>query len=91
MSSSHRFEINYLFNNEPRAQVVQRDSDEFPLGAVVQYLVALHYDGLLGSQPLPAADASTQQALQQAAAFGISDIRVSKLTRVLTPGHYRQP
>ncbi|MES2821821.1 MAG: hypothetical protein V4812_22840 [Pseudomonadota bacterium] len=91
MPSTHRFEINYLFNNQPLAQVVERDSEEFPQAEVTRYLVALHRGDGEKSPSIPIADAAPEQVMEQAQALGLSDIRVSRLKRVLTPGHYRQP
>ena len=91
MPSQHRFEINYLFNSEPRAQVVERDRERFPQAEVARYLIALHHADAESGLLMPGAEADEARVLEQAEVLGISDIRVSQLNRVRTPGHYRQP
>lgn len=94
----HKFEINYLYQSEPRVQIVDLENERFPHGKAALYLIGLHAGANGDAAPaatLPAANASEEELLAQAQKFGISDIRVTKLVRThkpgTSPGHYQQP
>ena len=89
----HKFEINYLFQNEPRVQIAELKRERFPHGEAARYLITLHYGA--DDALLPAANADEQTQLNQAQALGISSIRVTKLVHEhkpgTSPGHCQQP
>ncbi len=88
----HKFEINYLYQGEPRVQIAELDCERLPHGKAALYLMELHADA---DDILSMANASEEQLLAYAQKFGISDIRVTKLMRThkpgTSPGHYQQP
>ncbi len=94
-SHQHKFEINYIYKNDPRAQIVEADSERFPRERAARYLMELHQADAENSLVMPAPDASEEELLRQAQIVGITDIRVTKLVREhepgTTPGHYQQP
>jgi hypothetical protein len=95
--SSHKFEINYIFQNDPRVQIVESDEDRMSQGSAARHLIELHNGDAENSLVMPDADADADEAkiLEQAEVIGITDIRVTKLIREhkpgTTPGHYQQP
>ena len=81
--SSHTFEINYIYQNDPRAETYDADVDSLSQGEAAWHLIQLHN-----------ADADEAQLLEQAEVMGITDIRVTRVHKHEkgdTPGHYKQP
>ena len=81
--SSHTFEINYIYQNDPRAETYDADVDSLSQGEAARHLIQLHN-----------ADADEAQLLEQAEVMGITDIRVTRVHKHEkgdTPGHYKQP
>jgi len=91
MSSRHKFEINYLYRNEPHNRIVESDDERLDTHFAALRLIALHHADAENSLVMPAVDASPEEIIKQAEVLGITDIRVSKLGRLHTPGHYQQP
>ncbi len=91
---SHTFEINYIYQNDPRAETYDVDADSLSQGEAARHLIKLHNGDAENSLVMPKAGADEAQLLEQAEVMGITDIRV---TRVLkqekgeTPAHYKQP
>ena len=93
--SSHKFEVNYIFNNDPRVQIIESDEDRMSQASAARHLIELHNGDAENSLVMPEAGADEGQVLEQAAVIGITDIRVTKLVHEhepgTTPGHYQQP
>lgn len=93
--SSHKFEINYIFQNDPRHHIIESDEESMTQGRAARHLLELHNGDAENSLVMPEANADEAKILEQAEVIGITDIRVSKLTREheagTTPGHYQQP
>lgn len=98
LAQRHTFEINYLYRNDPRVEIVEAQSDRFPAGSAARHLLHVHEGGEAFQA---AADDDhellddEQTALDQAGRAGITDIRVTRLEHThnagTTPGHYQQP
>ena len=81
--SSHTFEINYIYQNDPRAETYDADVDSLSQGEAARHLIQLHN-----------ADAENSLVMPKADAMGITDIRVTRMHKHEkgdTPGHYKQP
>lgn len=98
MFKHNRFEVNYLYHSEPRSQIIEADDAEhYSHGRAARYLVELHcaQTGQSIEALMPEPDADEESLLEQAKAFGISDIRVTRLVHEnksdKVPGHYQQP
>ncbi|MFX1709128.1 hypothetical protein [Stutzerimonas stutzeri] len=94
--SSHTFEINYIYQNDPRAETYDADVDVDSLsqGEAARHLIQLHNADAENSLVMPKADADEAQLLEQAEVMGITDIRVTRVHKHEkgdTPGHYKQP
>jgi hypothetical protein len=93
--SSHRFEVNYIFQNDPRAQIIESDEERMSQGSAARHLIELHNGDAENSLVMPDAEADEGKLLEQAEVMGITDIRVTKLLHEHdsgnTPGHYQQP
>ena len=92
--SSHTFEINYIYQNDPRAEIYDAAVDSLSQGEAARHLIELHNGDAENGLLMPAADADEAQLLQQAQVMGITDIRVTRVhkhPRGATPGHYKQP
>lgn len=93
--SSHRFEVNYIFQNDPRNQIIESEEDRMSQASAARHLIELHNGDAENNLVMPEADASDDKVLEQAEVIGISDIRVTKLLHEhdsdKTPGHYQQP
>lgn len=89
--SSHTFEINYIYQNDPRAETYDADVDSLSQGEAAWHLIQLHNADAENSLVMPKAEA---QLLEQAEVLGITDIRVTRVHKHEkgdTPGHYKQP
>lgn len=92
--SSHTFEINYIYQNDPRAVTYDADVDSLSQGAAARHLIELHNGDAENSLVMPDADADEARLLEQAEVMDITDIRVTcvhKQEKGETPGHYKQP
>lgn len=93
--SSHKFEINYIFQNDPRAHIIESENDQMSQASAARHLIELHNGDAENSLVMPEANADEGKVLEQAEVIGISDIRVTKLIHEhkpgTTPGHYQQP
>ena len=92
--SSHTFEINYIYQNDPRAETYDADVDSLSQGEAARHLIQLHNADAENSPVMPKADADEAQLLEQAEVLGITDIRVTRVHKHEkgdTPGHYKQP
>lgn len=93
--SPHKFEVNYIFQNDPRVQIIESEEDRMSQGSAARRLIELHNGDAENSLVMPEAGADEAKLLEQAEVIGISDIRVTKLIREhkpgTTPGHYQQP
>lgn len=93
MIKDHKFEINYIFHNQPMADVLDAEHETMTQHDAAHYLLEKHRQGL-GSEAPPAADAKPEDILHFARDHGITDIRVSKVhshPKGDAPGHYQQP
>ncbi|MCQ4312536.1 hypothetical protein NAV33_11590 [Pseudomonas stutzeri] len=92
---SHKFEVNYIFQNDPRVQIIESGEDRMSQGRAARHLIELHNGDAENSLVMPDADADEGKLLEQAEVMGITDIRVTKLIHEhkpgTTPGHYQQP
>ena len=96
--SSHTFEINYIYQNDPRAETydadVDVDVDSLSQGEAARHLIELHNADAENSLVMPKADADEAQLLEQAEVMGITDIRVTRVPKQdkgETPAHHKQP
>ena len=93
--SSHKFEINYIFKNDPRHHIIESDEEGMSQGSAARHLLELHNGDAENSLVMHDADAGEAKILEQAEVIGITDIRVTKLVHDnepgTTPGHYQQP
>ncbi|RJG14368.1 hypothetical protein D3879_07715 [Pseudomonas cavernicola] len=87
MSSQHRFEINYRYQDEPHTRIVESDAGRLDAHLAALRLIALHHADAENSLLMPAAGASPEDILEQAEVLGISGIRVNKLPHA----HKQQP
>ncbi len=90
--SSHTFEINYIYQNDPRAATY--DVDSLSQGEAARHLIELHNADAENSLVMPKADADEAQLLEQAEVLGITDIRVTRVPKQdkgETPAHHKQP
>lgn len=91
---SHTFEINYIYQNDPRAETYDVDADSLSQGEAARHLIELHNGDAENSLVMPKAGADEAQLLEQAEVMGITDIRVTRVPkqeRGETPAHYKQP
>ena len=90
-----KFEVNYLYQNDPRAEVFDSHEESLSQANAARRLIELHQGDAENSLAMPAADADDEEVLEQAGILGITDIRVTRLVHEQepgsTPGHYRQP
>lgn len=93
--SSHKFEVNYIFQNDPRVQIIESEDERMSQGSAARHLIELHNGDAENSLVMPEASADEAKLLEQAEVIGITDIRVTKLVHEhkpgTTPGHYQQP
>lgn len=92
--SSHTFEINYIYRNDPRAEIYDAEVDSLSQGAAARHLIQLHNGDAENSLVMPKADADEAQLIEQAEVMGITDIRVTRVHKHEkgdTPAHYKQP
>jgi len=91
--SSHKFEVSYIFQNDPHAQIVESDQDTLSRSDAARHLLA-HHKAEAGDAPITS-ESDADELLRQAEALGITDIRVTRLVHEhepgTTPGHYQQP
>jgi len=91
----HKFEVNYIFQNDPRAQIIEADEDSLSQGEAARRLIEHHNADAENSLVMPDAQADETELLRQAEVVGITDIRVTRLDHEhesgTTPGHYQQP
>jgi len=90
--SSHTFEINYIYQNDPHAETC--DADSLSQGEAARHLIQLHNADAEDSLVMPKADADEARLLEQAEVMGITDIRVTRVPKQdkgETPAHYKQP
>jgi putative ribosome biogenesis GTPase RsgA len=91
----HKFEINYIYRNDPHAKVIDAEADRFSRSEAARYLIQLHEGDAENKLVMPDADAGEEELLQRAETVGITDIRVTRLEHDhkegTTPGHYQQP
>ncbi len=91
---SHTFEINYIYQNDPRAETYDVDADSLSQGEAARHLIELHNGDAENSLVMPKAGADEAQLLEQAEVMGIIDIRVTRVRKQEkgeTPAHYKQP
>lgn len=91
---SHTFEINYIYQNDPRAEIYDVDADSLSQGEAARHLIELHNGDAENSLVMPKADAEEGQLLEQAEVMGITDIRVTRVPKQdkgETPAHHKQP
>ncbi len=91
---SHTFEINYIYQNDPRAETYDVDADSLSQGEAARHLIELHNGDAENSLVIPKAGADEAQLLEQSEVVGITDIRVTRVPKQEkgeTPAHYKQP
>lgn len=93
--STHKFEVNYIFQNDPRAQIIESQQGTMTQGEAARRLIEHHNADAENSLVMPDVEADETELLRQAEVVGITDIRVTQLVREhepgTTPGHYQQP
>jgi len=93
--STHKFEVNYIYQNDPRAEIIEPDEQSLSSAHAAEHLIRLHNADAENRLVMPDADAGEQELLRQAEVLGITDIRVTKVVHEhepgTTPGHYQQP
>ncbi|RRV16304.1 hypothetical protein [Pseudomonas saudiphocaensis] len=93
--STNKFEVNYIFQNDPRAQIIESDVDSLTQGEAARRLIEHHNADAENSLVMPDAEADEAELLRQAEVVGITDIRVTRLIHEDessgAPGHYQQP
>lgn len=93
--SPNKFEVNYVFQNDPRAQIIELEDDSLSQGDAARRLIEHHNADAENSLVMPDAEAGETELLRQAEVVGITDIRVTKLIHEDessgAPGHYQQP
>ncbi|MCF7201499.1 HAD family hydrolase [Pseudomonas oligotrophica] len=91
----HKFEVNYIYRNDPHAQIIETDADDLSRGQAAERLLRLHNADAENSLVMPDAGADEEELVRQAEVLGITDIRVTRLVHEhepgTTPGHYQQP
>ncbi|MFC3607763.1 hypothetical protein [Stutzerimonas tarimensis] len=93
MSDDHKFEINYIFNNDPMNDVIDAADEHLEQHVAAHHLIQRHQADL-GGGSAPSLDAKPEEILHYATDHGITDIRVSRIhahPKGDTPGHYKQP
>jgi len=92
---SHKFEVNYIFQNDPRAQIIESEEESLTQGEAARRLIEHHNADAENSLVMPDAEAGETELLRQAEVVGITDIRVTRLVHEHEPGttprHYQQP
>lgn len=92
---SRKFEVNYIYRNDPRAEVFDSHEESLSQAGAARRLIELHQGDAENSLAMPAADADDEEVLEQARVLGITDIRITRLIHEhepgSTPGHYQQP
>lgn len=92
---NHKFEVNYIYQNDPRAEIIESQSESFSNAAAAAHLIRLHHADAENGLLMPDAGAADAELLRQAEVLGITDIRVTRLVHEhqpgSTPGHYQQP
>src|SRR3546814_11628449 len=73
--SSHTFEINYIYQNDPPAETYDADVDSLSQGEAARHLIQLHNADAENSLVMPKADADEARLLEPAEVMGITDIR----------------
>lgn len=91
--SPNKFEVNYIFQNDPQAQIVESELETLSQSDAARYLLE-HHQADTHEAPLTT-ESNADAVLRQAEALGITDIRVTRLVHEhepgTTPGHYQQP
>ncbi|EXF46920.1 hypothetical protein BAY1663_00645 [Pseudomonas sp. BAY1663] len=85
--TTHKFEVNYIYQNDPRAEIIESQDDSLSTAAAAAQLIRLHHADMENNLLMPEADAREEELLQQAAILGISDIRVTRLIHEHEPAH----
>ncbi|MGE4408699.1 hypothetical protein [Pseudomonas sp.] len=85
--TTHKFEVNYIYQNDPRAKIIESQDESLSTAAAAAQLIRLHHADMENSLVMPEADARDDELLQQAAILGISDIRVTRLRHEHEPAH----
>ncbi|TLX54119.1 hypothetical protein DN824_03080 [Stutzerimonas nosocomialis] len=95
LSKSHKFEVNYIFRNDPRVQIIESEQDSFSQADAIRHLIELHNADAENNLAMPEPGADEAELTKQAEVLGISDIRVTRLVheheKGTSPGHYQQP
>ncbi len=94
-NSSHKFEVNYIYKNDPRVQIIESQEESLSQGEAARCLIEHHNADAENRLVMPEPDAEETELLHQAEIVGITDIRVTELIHEhkpgTTPGHYQQP
>lgn len=93
MSDARKFEINYIYNNQPMNEIIDAKDESLEQHMAAYHLIQRHQADFSG-QSAPSQEAKPEEILHYATDHGITDIRVSKIhahPKGDTPGHYKQP
>ncbi|WP_213662541.1 hypothetical protein [Stutzerimonas stutzeri] len=94
-NTTRTFEVNYIYQNDPRAQIIESQGESLSNAAAAAHLIRLHHADAENGLVMPDADAAGEELLKQAEILGITDIRVTRLVHEhapgTTPGHHQQP
>src|SRR5690606_1901826 len=75
----HKFEVNYIFQNDPRAQIIEADEESLSQGEAARRLIEHHTADAENSLVMPDVQADETELLRQAEVVGITDIRITRL------------
>ncbi|QBX41457.1 hypothetical protein E4T63_13020 [Pseudomonas fluorescens] len=70
------YTIQYLFNGEPRTQVIELNQSELAVQDAAMHLLELHFGDGENSLIMPTADSTAGEILEQASLVGITKIEV---------------
>ncbi len=93
MIKDHKFEINYLFRNQPMVEVFDAEQETMSQEQATYRLLQKHR-AEFAQGAIPAEDARAEDILHFARDNALTDVRVSKVhahPKGDTPAHYKQP
>lgn len=78
MTSAPGLDVHYRFNGEPRQHRFDLLDADLPAHEVLMHLLQLHFGDAENSLLMPAADATPEQIVEQAATVGIALVPAAK-------------
>jgi hypothetical protein len=74
----HTYTVHYLFNDEPRTHHFELKQPELTVHEAAMHLLQLHFGDSENSLIMPNADATPEEALEQAEVVGITHVQVAE-------------